>query len=134
MVQKVTCYHEEDTNTTYLYYENATHPERPERSGTIRLVAISSLVLTLIFLFHDHRAEIVFLSVIVRPHPNDPNSTQMTLMVQLDMKGWIPSAIINNLTVKVPEKWLNNLSTYYRDVYSKEKKAEGDEGGATPST
>ena len=38
LVQNIARRYEEETNTTYLIYHNATHPERPERSGLVRCV------------------------------------------------------------------------------------------------
>lgn len=41
------------------------------------------------------RAETILSGVIVRPDPKDPNSTRMSLMLQNDIKGWIPHFIVN---------------------------------------
>ena len=41
------------------------------------------------------RAETILSGVIVRPDPQDPNSTRMSLMLQNDIKGWIPHFVVN---------------------------------------
>ena len=38
IVQYIGQRHDEGTNTTYLLYRNATHPDRPERKGVVRSV------------------------------------------------------------------------------------------------
>ena len=50
IVQYIGRRHDEDTNTTYLLYRNATHSERPERKGIVRSVGsyISSWTISLV--------------------------------------------------------------------------------------
>ena len=47
LVQKVSTYHDEATNTTYISALETTHPSKPEVSGTIRLVARGVITETL---------------------------------------------------------------------------------------
>ena len=44
-----------------------------------------------------NRAETILSGVIVRPDPEDPGSTKLSLMLQTDMKGWIPHMIVNTI-------------------------------------
>lgn len=65
------------------------------------------------------RAKTILSSVILRPE--EGNSTRMTVLVQTDMMGLIPSMVINMVATKVPLEWHNNLTKFYHQVYVKEK-------------
>lgn len=68
--------------------------------------------------------------VIIRPQPDDPASTRLSMMFQTDMKGWIPHFITNAFAAKAPATWKENLTNYYYNFYSKEHKdASGDGSG-----
>lgn len=109
IVQYIGRRHDEDTNTTYLLYRNATHSERPERKGIVR-------------------AETILSGVIIRPDPEDPtNSTKMSIMLQNDAKGWIPHFIVNKFAANAPIDWHNSLAGYYSNVYSQRGKPKEEE-------
>ena len=71
---------------------------------------------------------------IVRPDPKDPNSTQVSILLQTDIKGWIPHFIVNIYARKKIGQWRDELYNFYHNVYSKElakeqaKKKGVDEG------
>ena len=45
---------------------------------------------------HVHsRAETILSGLVLRPFSDDPNSTRMSLMLQTDLKGWIPHFVVN---------------------------------------
>jgi len=74
-----------------------------------------------IFVSFSLRAETVQSALIVRPHPDLPNSTRLTLLLQTDMKGWIPTPIVNAFSTKAPKAWHQNLTKYYWEEYSQRK-------------
>ena len=67
------------------------------------------------------RIETHFLGLIIRPHPVYPNSTSLTIVMQVDTKGWLPTFLSNRYIAKAPIQWLTLLSGYYWDEYSKNK-------------
>ena len=86
------------------------------------------LVCIVIFLFCPSRAETILSGSIIRPYTDDPNSTRVTLLIQVDMKGWIPHTIVNTFGSKSPQTWHSNVTNYYWNDYSKKKGAAGEEG------
>ena len=73
------------------------------------------------------RAETILSGVIIRPHPEDANSTRMSLMLQTDMKGWIPHFIVNAFMARAPGNWQSTLTDYYWNVYSKQGQGQAGE-------
>jgi len=71
--------------------------------------------------FCSIRIETHFLGLIIRPHPVYPNSTSLTILMQVDTKGWLPTFLSNRYIAKAPIQWLTLLSGYYWDEYSKNK-------------
>ena len=66
--------------------------------------------------------------VIIRPDPEDPtNSSKMSVMLQNDVKGWIPHFVVNKFAASAPVEWQNGLATYYSNVYSKRGKSEEED-------
>ena len=43
------------------------------------------------------RSETILTGMIIRPDSEDPNSTRMSMLIQNDMKGWVPHAVVNTL-------------------------------------
>ena len=74
---------------------------------------------TFMLLLSPYRAETVFNGVVIRPDADNPNSARMSLMFQTDMKGWIPSFLVNMFARSSPGQWRNSLAEYYHNVYSK---------------
>ncbi|CAI8029004.1 START domain-containing protein 10 [Geodia barretti] len=109
VVQFIRREYDESTNTTYFLYRNATHPNYPERRGIVR-------------------AETILSGVIVRPDPEDPGSTKLSLMLQTDMKGWIPHMIVNTIAARSPKQWRDSLANFYTNVYSKELEKQRSSG------
>lgn len=70
------------------------NPDRSLYSHSLT-VYTNQLVVTTIYYSLVSRAETILSGVIVRPDPQDPNSTRMSLMLQNDIKGWIPHFIVN---------------------------------------
>ena len=70
------------------------------------------------------RAKTILSSTIIRPDPNDPKSSRVTILLQNDFGGWIPHDIVNLFAAKTPRKWRDNMFNFYVDVYSKEKETE----------
>jgi len=67
-----------------------------------------------------HRAETILSSLIVRPDSQDPNSTNLTMLLQNDAKGLLPKFVVNLGTTRSPDQWRESLAKYYTDVYSKQ--------------
>lgn len=57
--------------------------------------------------------------MIIAPHPSYPNSTSLTIVMQVDTKGWILPFVANRYVAKSPILWQTSLSDYYWDVYAK---------------
>lgn len=72
-------------------------------------------------LFLCVRAKTILSGVLIREEEDDPNSTQLTLLLQNDPMGWIPKSIVNFLAARAPVEWQETLSQFYHDVYVKEK-------------
>ena len=78
--------------------------------------------------------------MIVRPDPEDPSkSSKLSLMLQSDIKGWVPHFVVNAFAARAPMEWRESLANYYFNVYTKsDKEGEGNspvqqgggEGGA----
>ena len=66
------------------------------------------------------RAETILSGTIVRPDPQDPNSTRMSILLQNDVKGWIPHFLVNAFAARAPGQWRDTLFNFYKNVYSKE--------------
>ena len=64
------------------------------------------------------RAETILSGVIVRPDPDNAGSSKMSVLLQNDIKGWIPHFIVNAFTARAPEKWRESLATYYKEHYT----------------
>lgn len=78
-----------------------------------------------------YRAETILSGVIIRPDPEDPaNSSKLSLMLQNDVKGWIPHFVVNAFAARAPLDWRDSLANYYASVYSKKGKEGEGEGGA----
>ena len=88
------------------------------------------------FILSSSRAETILSGVIIRPDPEDPtNSTKMSIMLQNDVKGWIPHFIVNKFAANAPVDWHNGLASYYSNVYSQRGKTEeGDSAQKGQST
>ena len=77
---------------------------------------------------HCSRTETILSGIIIRPHPDDPKSTRVTVLIQVDMKGLIPHPIANAFLSKSPAEWQNSLAKYYWNDYSKKgQQGEGKE-------
>ncbi|XP_065844791.1 steroidogenic acute regulatory protein, mitochondrial-like [Oscarella lobularis] len=91
-----------DGDATMILYKHTTHPAMPEQPGIVR-------------------SETIFSGTIIRPDPNDANSSTISILFQVDLKGWIPAFVINILAASTPLEWRGELVKYHRDVYSKQK-------------
>lgn len=63
-----------------------------------------------------------FLGVVIRPHAHYPNSTALTLVMHVDIKGWLPRFVANRYMAKAPKNWHALLSNYYWNDYSKHRR------------
>ena len=82
------------------------------------------------------RAKTILSGTIVQPDPQDPNSTQISILLQIDIKGWIPHNIANHFAAKAPGQWRDDLFNFYHKVYFKElaeqqTEEEGTDEGIT---
>lgn len=84
----------------------------------------SETIICVVYIVHVYsdlsslcRAETILSATIVRP--DDSNSTKMSILLQTDIKGWIPYFIVNRFARKKIIEWRNALYNFYHDVYSK---------------
>ena len=52
---------------------------------------------------------------------DDPNSTRVNLLLQDDIKGYIPKFLSNSFYRQAPIEWRDSLYKFYHDVYKHEK-------------
>ena len=76
------------------------------------------------YLFQSCRAETILSGTIIRPDPQDANSTRMSVLFQFNLKGWIPHFIVNAFAARAPGQWRDTLFNFYQNVYSKELQEE----------
>ena len=77
------------------------------------------------------RGETILSGVIIRPDPEDPyNSSKMSIMLQNDIKGWVPHFVVNAFAARAPLEWRESLANYYTNVYSKKTEEDAGEGSA----
>ena len=70
---------------------------------------------------------------IVRPHSKNPDSTRVCILLQIDMKGWIPKFIVNYMVRFAPGNWREDLVDFYQ--YHKELvKQEAEKKGTDVGT
>jgi hypothetical protein len=55
------------------------------------------------------RGETVISGYIIRPAPHDPNSSELVIISQVDIKGAIPKTIVNYVASKAPLDWVNKM-------------------------
>jgi hypothetical protein len=73
-----------------IHFESVTHPECP---------AVKKIV----------RAHTNISGYIIRPKKDKPNSTEMTILTQTDIKGQVPKAIVNLAAARAPSNWCKNF-------------------------
>ena len=101
----VTCsklFNDEATNTTIVVAINAVHPDAPERPSVVR-------------------AEAVVSSAMFRPNEKDPYSSIFTSIAHIDMKGLIPTFVVNSAIIGNADKTRAEMAKFYNEVYIKEK-------------
>ncbi|XP_065844349.1 START domain-containing protein 10-like [Oscarella lobularis] len=90
-----TCTVRKGDDKTMILYKHATHPKAPPQSNLVR-------------------AQTIFSGVVVRPNADDPNSSKVTLIFQIDFKGSIPASVINFLSTSSPLKSRDEMVKYYK--------------------
>ena len=93
---------DEATNTTTAVVMNASHPDAPERPKIVR-------------------AEIVQSGMIFRTDEKDPNSCVFTIVSHIDMKGMLPTFVVNSAIIGNGDKFRVEMTKFYNEVYVKEK-------------
>ncbi|XP_062504424.1 steroidogenic acute regulatory protein, mitochondrial-like isoform X2 [Corticium candelabrum] len=98
---KVATRHEGDQ--ILMVAKDTTHPKAPIVPGVIRVETFLS-------------------GCIIRPLEGDPSSSTLTVLQQLDFKGWIPKCFISSRFMAY--HWYNNMTGYYsRNVQLVKSKA-----------
>ena len=72
-------------------------------------------------IFLLNRGETILTGMQLYPDKDDPNSTRVNILLQDDIKGYIPKFISNAFYGKAPVQWRDTLHKYYHDVYKHEK-------------
>ena len=67
------------------------------------------------------RAEIFVNAMIFRPDEKDPKSSVFTMITHTDMKGLLPTFVVNSAIIGSADKMRADMTKYYNEVYSKEK-------------
>ncbi|XP_060927786.1 steroidogenic acute regulatory protein, mitochondrial [Limanda limanda] len=74
----------------FLAGMSTQHPKMPEQRGVVR-------------------AENGPTCIVMKPSAEDPNKTQFTWLLSLDLKGWIPKTIINKVLSQTQVDFANHL-------------------------
>ncbi|OMJ72343.1 hypothetical protein SteCoe_29236 [Stentor coeruleus] len=77
-----------EQDTIMLYYVSMEHPDMPPKKGVIR-------------------AETIISGYIIRP--TGENTCSIVIVSQNDIKGLIPTALVNSVASKAPVDWVNSL-------------------------
>ena len=93
---------DEATKTTYLIGINGDHRSAPAKPKVVRTESKLS-------------------GIIIRQDEHDVNSSVLIMVSQTDMKGLIPSFIVNGTFIKSSDTWRESLVDFYHNTYSKEK-------------
>ena len=101
LVQHCWVKNDEATKTTYIIGINGDHVNAPAKPKVVR-------------------AESKLSGIIIRQDEQDITSTVLVTVSQTDMKGLIPSFIVNGAFVKTTDAWRDALVSFYHNVYSKE--------------
>ena len=146
LIQYVKDIEDKKNNAHFILCKNYSgdHPNAPDMSGTVRWVRGGVTREYSIVFTHTHthmtsehtmqyilylnlfdsaqyiqlcRAETMFAGVIVRPDSSDPDSTQLSMLFQTDMKGWIPAFIVNLFSARAPKQWQEQVTEYYHNGY-----------------
>ena len=104
-VNCIKVFNDEATNTTIAIGLNAVHPDAPEKPKVVR-------------------AQIHVNAMICRVDEKDPNSTVFTMITHTDMKGLLPTFVVNSAIIGSADKMRAEMTKYYHETYLKEKKAE----------
>lgn len=96
-------YPADDSKTTMVIIFGAPHPDAPEKPKVVR-------------------AETILTGQIMRPDEKDANSTVLTILSRVDMKGMIPTFVINSAVIGSGDKLRKDILKFYTEEYSKEKK------------
>ena len=102
MVSCTKVFNDEATNTTIVVAVNAVHPDAPEKPKVVR-------------------AEPIISSTIFRPDEKDPNSTIFTSITHIDIKGLLPTFVVNSAIIGNADKIRAEMTKFYNEVYLKEK-------------
>jgi len=58
---------------------------------------------------HIIRGEIIISGYIIRPSQKDPRSSELVIINQSDIKGYIPKTIVNHAVAKAPLEWVDKM-------------------------
>ncbi|XP_002740722.1 stAR-related lipid transfer protein 6-like [Saccoglossus kowalevskii] len=108
---------DEDNKRHIILYKDCVHPDKPPNNSLIR-------------------GETIVNGFIVRQDENDEKSSRLTVLQQLEMKGWIPKFLLNRLTLARPIGIRDDLNAYWKEINKpkengptdkkEEKKEEGE--------
>ncbi|XP_072045030.1 uncharacterized protein [Amphiura filiformis] len=111
MVQSTIVRSDADQKRHVLLYKACNHPNKPPNKGAIR-------------------ADVTLMGVVIRPKEEEENTTKLTWISQISLKGWVPKMVVNRVTMGYPVSLHDDLSQYWKKLTApkeepkKEKKAE----------
>jgi len=101
LVQHCWVKNDETTKTTYIIGINGDHVNTPAKPKVVH-------------------AESKLSGIIIWQDEQDITSSVLVTVSQTDMKGLIPSFIVNGVFAKTTDSWREALVNFYHNVYSKE--------------
>ncbi|XP_071956228.1 uncharacterized protein [Antedon mediterranea] len=95
MVQCAASKKSDDPKQSVYVFKACNHPTKPANKSTIT------------------RAELMYGGLIVKPG-EDENASQVILVNQINMKGWIPKAILHKMNNSYPSSVYDDLSSFLK--------------------
>ncbi len=72
----------------------------------------------LTYSFPNYRADVTLMGVVIRPKEEEENSTKLTWISQISLKGWVPKMVVNRVTMGYPVSLCDDLTQVRKTLQS----------------
>ncbi|PIK39463.1 putative steroidogenic acute regulatory protein, mitochondrial-like [Apostichopus japonicus] len=100
---------EEDGSRHVILYKSCNHPNKPPKKS------------------FPIRADVQLMGAIIRPKEGEEGVTTVTFVNQVNLKGWMPKAFVNKITVGFPVALYDDLTLYWKKITEPPKSPEKKE-------
>lgn len=100
---------EEDGSRHVILYKSCNHPSKPPKKS------------------FPIRADVQLMGAIIRPKEGEEGVTTVTFINQVNLKGWMPKAFVNKVTVGFPVALYDDLTLYWKKITEPPKSPEKKE-------